>query len=788
MRCLFVVTLVCMAICSMLGQELPNDANTLLLLHFNNSPNGSAGEIPTVAQNLTYQTGIHNQGILIDASSNLSFSTVDNILPQEGTIEFWIQPQWNGNVATGNFFVTIGNQLSIVKDGIGNLRFVFNGDDSEAFQADNLGYWQSGEWHHLALTWTIPGRMKTYINGELKIDHTSSNVDLMTNLSAELTIGAQFNNEYADAVFDEFRISNIARTQQEIISSYLAGFTIDTLCVFEDCHPFAPLTSLTTLPSWRHCPRIEAKTATDTFTIPISALQWSSSNAAVADVDVGGTGKVCAKSTGMTTLTGTLQGKQIEFDVQVNAPTLAPISGSIDPYLANINYEFVVKEVPVVIIRYLPTADGVNLDVGHAPDFWVLGESTLADMEDRLDAFDQRIKFSVQEGTRFRDYGQNEKIPYLGYKVIEYITVYEATPRGKVAYMDDNGFAVHEIDYHSMFERFNLKDLVNNQGVREVWIWSYGHDSTVPSYDENIHDPCDFRFWWESNMSSPTSGDISNSNRDISDLPLYDHTYIVYNQNIRRSQAEAVHNRGHQFEHMFTYLDGGGFSTSPIFWQSFVGYSPTGQPGSGRCGWTHMPPNTTVDYDYYNAATVDSDIEDWNPDQTGAMKAINYLTWENLPYSWPGESNFSQQTESNWYIYWMQSFPGFNNKIPYGSDHRMSNWWDVYCDWDAAILEGKSLVEPLCDPALNIPSPTLTGIYSALGPITYTGMVPMMQYVVITSDTDILIDAGVEIESGSAFEAYIQDCGGSSAHLSFKNPSVQPPCQHSSFTKVKWNK
>ena len=47
-------------------------------------------------------------------------------------------------------------------------------------------------------------------------------------------------------------------------------------------------------------------------------------------------------------------------------------------------------------------------------------------------------------------------------------------------------------------------------------------------------------------MSSPLTGDISNSNRDNTDLPIYNSTYTVYGQNFRRSHAEAVHNHGHQ--------------------------------------------------------------------------------------------------------------------------------------------------------------------------------------------------------------------------------------------------
>ena len=45
------------------SQELPVDANTLLLLHFNNTVNGAAGEIPLNASGLTYAPGRFGQAL-----------------------------------------------------------------------------------------------------------------------------------------------------------------------------------------------------------------------------------------------------------------------------------------------------------------------------------------------------------------------------------------------------------------------------------------------------------------------------------------------------------------------------------------------------------------------------------------------------------------------------------------------------------------------------------------------------------------------------------------------------
>ena len=191
-------------------------------------------------------------------------------------------------------------------------------------------------------------------------------------------------------------------------------------------------------------------------------------------------------------------------------------------------------------------------------------------------------------------------------------------------------------------------------------------------------------------MSSPTTGDISNSDRDPNDAPVLSHTYIIYGINYRRTQAEAVHNVGHQLEAMMGYVANRQDGNDRLFWRDFVGQNAQRQFITGRAGWTHMPPNTTQHYDYLNAALVSSDIEDWRSDNGGQKKQVNVDTWGKLTYPWPGEADFHQRVESQWYTYWFQSFPGRGNRVPHGASW-MTNWWAFVADWDAAIKSGLGL-------------------------------------------------------------------------------------------------
>ena len=145
------------------------------------------------------------------------------------------------------------------------------------------------------------------------------------------------------------------------------------------------------------------------------------------------------------------------------------------------------------------------------------------------------------------------------------------------------------VDYTEIMNRIGGQHWVDDEGIREVWLWSYFNAGIMV---------------WESNMSSPTTTDISNSDRFDGDLPIYDKTYFVYGYNYHRTQAEAVHNHGHQLEAMFSHVDWLHNGNTQLFWGKFVGTPDGNAPSAlpmtlGRCGWTHTPPNTTGNYDLH---------------------------------------------------------------------------------------------------------------------------------------------------------------------------------------------
>ena len=116
----------------------------------------------------------------------------------------------------------MGDVLLVVKDGADNQGFVLGTDDSESYHGYYAGGWVPNEWHHIAVTWSIPGMMKTYVDAVEVISHPSVPLDLISTIPPQLVVGRRDGYpEEPDAVFDELRISGIVRTPQEIAAFVL---------------------------------------------------------------------------------------------------------------------------------------------------------------------------------------------------------------------------------------------------------------------------------------------------------------------------------------------------------------------------------------------------------------------------------------------------------------------------------------------------------------------------------------------------------------------------------------
>ncbi|MBN2281677.1 MAG: T9SS type A sorting domain-containing protein [Candidatus Marinimicrobia bacterium] len=666
----------------LLAQELEYDDHTLLLLHFNDNTLDSEGKTPIVATADSFEPGIFGNGLRLHRSAtpyfgdSLYFEIPSDYDPSEGTVEFWLSPRWIGDEY---IFMQAFNmdeiRVQINTPGLFCF-FMLQPDNESGYQP--IEHWQETDWHHIAVTWKIPGRMRLYIDGFEKVNNAAGTLDLVTNPSGLFRIGGVLPSNNMSAVFDEFRFSNIEKSAKEIAASLLsADFQIDSLKMER--------TEIRLQTDSDFKPVIRTSNALGLEYFPNAALQWTVADTSIATIDENGV--FYGKNPGETTFYALYDTFNLSGTISVDKILMEPETLMVDTYLGSLPDQYI-WEKPVLVVEYVPMQDSLNAEPNSASDAF-----TLAHMNTRLDVYNRRVKYMMQEGTRYHGYKNPSAIPSIGFRIIERIRIYEHMPMSKkMCGWHENYYYP---DYQKVTTRINAENYVNERGVREIWIWYSGYEINGLGYELP-----------ESNMSSPTTGDISNSARDNTDLPVYDHTYILYQFDWALTHGYAVHNQGHQLESMMGYVNQRQDGNEHLFFRKFCGMDKTDTWITGRCGWTHMAPNSDQHYHYDDTNHVWSDCEDWTPEKTGELKWVNVDTWKNLEYQWPEEpQNWTPETspyhinwaraEVNFYIYWRQNWPGYNNNIPYGTDKRITNWWQFLGDWDEAVKADPKLYEYL---------------------------------------------------------------------------------------------
>jgi hypothetical protein len=636
-------------------------AQTGLTLPFDGSLTGTRGQTPSSTSGVTFSAGKVNQAAAFDSSDVLEYPSATNIDSQEGTLEFWYKPNWNPGTGRGYAFCVWGGGggMVFVVDGGPNLRAIFNRWGAEVGVIANVSGWHAGEWHHIAFTWSSSQLLlRLYLDGALK-DQWHLSAPLPSISGDPLRIGSEAGGSDADGLMDEVSISTRAKTSGEILDSYLRTVGITGL-------RFDP-ENLTLWKTWWRKPRLFAETPVGSVELPHDAYPLTSSDPSVGAIR--SDNYILAANVGTCDISATFGGLTATMHLTVPTPALPEQDEPIDPVLSTPMAGHI-WEMPVVIVRFIPTADGVHVDPDHiGPDgSWVTVEMARG----WIDKFEIRTKNGLELRSRFRAHSRPEARPSLGYRVLKIITFYEPMP----PYMDFQPDASsHQPDYDQILRRINAEHWVTEHNAKEFWIWGYHAGGIYPV---------------ESNMSSPTTGDISNSFR-LNDLPVFDRTYTLYGYNFMRTQTEALHNHGHQIEAILSHVASRQDGVTDLFWVNFCGFVPGVGMGTGRGGTCHHPTNTNLDYDYLNEALVLSDCEDWTPDYSGQKKTVNMHRWRDLVFEWPGDPGFndpslwSTRAETQYLIYWWQNMPGWDNGIRYGASEEMTNWWKFTGDWDGSI-------------------------------------------------------------------------------------------------------
>jgi PKD repeat protein len=198
-----------------------SDSRTLLILHLDGTYAGEQGE-SGVPSGATFSTGRYGQGALIDAADTLTYASAENLEREQGAIEFWISPQWDGDDQQSYTFFEVGNgwfnRMRVMKDGANNLRFMMWDSTTEYGVAYNVAHWKAGEWHHVAATWD-GNNIALYVDGEQRGSESDANPP--DTLADTIYVGSSsWSDQQANAVMDELRISDVPRVGNSDACSY----------------------------------------------------------------------------------------------------------------------------------------------------------------------------------------------------------------------------------------------------------------------------------------------------------------------------------------------------------------------------------------------------------------------------------------------------------------------------------------------------------------------------------------------------------------------------------------
>lgn len=352
-------------------------------------------------------------------------------------------------------------------------------------------------------------------------------------------------------------------------------------------------------------------------------------------------------------------------------------------------------EVPVLALAYFPRDPQKPMFLDQEETGWEASQP-IEDWEADTQVMMDKLLSFASDATKFHGYKDPNAVPFLNFKIIDYKKFYTPIPRGL-----QNSPTTHLPNYAQIMKDVGICDLVDNQGVKEVWMYGYHSDKIVPD---------------ESRMSS-RYGDVSNSlpkEETLPDdlkLPVCSKAYTLYNftyQPGARFIADGgignnVHNRIHQIENTIPFIEekwppNPPFNTSAesssIYWGDFSEYlqrdpkqvNPDGSRAAGyksSCGNAHIGPNwgfaRQEEYGYSSPAKyyTSFNCESWHPDDSKT-------TYINAGCERWG------CTELGFYKWFMQNMPGYQNGIEY-KGQKMRNWWEAIYDFDSFVEGGRSL-------------------------------------------------------------------------------------------------
>ena len=115
-----------------------------------------------------------------EGAASVGYESADNLPKAKGSLEFTLKPQdWRGDDAKAHMFLqtvvsgrTPLGKLFIYKYKTSGLavHFEYSASGDRIFLHEKIPQWTAGSWHHVAVTYDLPGAVRLYIDGRLVDD------------------------------------------------------------------------------------------------------------------------------------------------------------------------------------------------------------------------------------------------------------------------------------------------------------------------------------------------------------------------------------------------------------------------------------------------------------------------------------------------------------------------------------------------------------------------------------------------------------------------------------------
>ena len=215
-------------------------------------------------------------------------------------------------------------------------------------------------------------------------------------------------------------------------------------------------------------------------------------------------------------------------------------------------------------------------------------------------------------------------------------------------------------DYHEIYEKHHLCDLIKAGQVDEVWIWAGNGDGVTKG-----------NLWEWTASGQEWGGDTPDCGKVVTTMTF----------NYLREVDVPLESLNHRLEGFFGYYFPCDFSTETWPWAGsttwpfsdcgnklsnrygFVARPFAGNDEIAGCGDAHHPPNilTYEDYIYNDITAVQTICPTWSQDGSSVPTTVNCYDWG--------------CTHWGFHLWWMQNIPGLDNINKDRNGNPQPNWW-----------------------------------------------------------------------------------------------------------------